>query len=137
MKVFFGMLVIASLLFCLDAERRPKGPKEKGSGTHETPITIAFLLDSNAFLNEDAARNSTVGNWLNSVLEKAQQELNKEFQMKIKFNITDINMTDITDTQKCPYFCARNVINAKHYMDYLKQSYESKVSPDMICVVGE
>ncbi|XP_040068790.2 uncharacterized protein LOC115320847 [Ixodes scapularis] len=137
MKVFFGMLVIASHLFCLDAERRRNCPKEKDSGRHETPITIAFLLDSNAFFNEDAARNSTVGNWLNSVLEKAQQELNEDFQMKIKFNITDINMTDITDTQKCDGFCASHVIDAKDYTDYLKQSYESKVTPDMICVVGE
>ncbi|XP_042149502.1 uncharacterized protein LOC115322951 [Ixodes scapularis] len=135
MSVLFGMLVLASLIFCLDAERMPNGPNKKGSSRRETKITIAYLLDGNSFSTEAAARNSTAGHWLNSVQEKAQQKINKELQVNIKFDITNINITDSDLTQKLIHWCSNKLINASAYLDYLKQSYQNKVSPDMICVL--
>ncbi|XP_040061800.1 uncharacterized protein LOC115331477 [Ixodes scapularis] len=135
MNVFLGMLVLAPLIFFLDAERMPNGPNGKSLGRRETRITIAYLLDGNSFSTEEAARNSTVGKWLSSVQEKAQHNLNKELQVNIKFDITDINRTDSDLTQKLIDLCSNKLINASAYLDYLKQSYQTRVSPDMICVL--
>uniref|UniRef100_A0A0K8RLD6 Putative ixodes 26 kDa salivary protein n=1 Tax=Ixodes ricinus TaxID=34613 RepID=A0A0K8RLD6_IXORI len=135
MKVFFGVLVLAPLIFCLDAERTSNGPKEKRSSRIETKITISYLLDGNEFTIEDAARNSAVGKWLNDVQERAQEKLKKDLKMEIKFEITDINITDEDLTHKIIYWSSDRLLHASTYLDHLKKSYQRRMSPDIICVL--
>uniref|UniRef100_A0A6B0V313 Putative lipocalin n=1 Tax=Ixodes ricinus TaxID=34613 RepID=A0A6B0V313_IXORI len=135
MKVFFGILVLAPLIFCLDAQRMPNGPKEKRSRKTETKITIAYLLDGNEFKKEDAARNSTVGKWLNKIQEKAQKKLKKDLNMEIKFKITDINITDDDLTHKITYWSSDRLLHASTYLNHLKKSYQNRVNSDIICVL--
>uniref|UniRef100_A0A0K8R9I1 Putative ixodes 26 kDa salivary protein n=1 Tax=Ixodes ricinus TaxID=34613 RepID=A0A0K8R9I1_IXORI len=109
MRVFLGALVSASLICCLVAGRRQAEKRGKG----KTIITIAYLLDGNEFKEEETARNSTVDNWLNSVQEKTDGDL----------------------THKIKYWSSDRLLHASTYLDHLKNSYQNRVNPDIICVL--
>uniref|UniRef100_A0A147BMJ4 Putative ixodes 26 kDa salivary proteinixodes 26 kDa salivary protein n=1 Tax=Ixodes ricinus TaxID=34613 RepID=A0A147BMJ4_IXORI len=113
----------------------PNGPKEKRSGRTETKITIAYLLDGNEFTKEDSSRNSAVGKWLNEVQERAQKKLKEDLSMEIKFEITDINITDDDLTHKIIYWSSDRLLHASTYLNHLKKSYQNRVKSDIICVL--
>uniref|UniRef100_A0A147BXK7 Putative 26 kDa salivary gland protein a n=1 Tax=Ixodes ricinus TaxID=34613 RepID=A0A147BXK7_IXORI len=140
MRLLIGVLALASLTFCLVAEQRQKPPKKRDLGAPKN-ISIAYLLDNNNFTTEDTKPNSEVQKWLKTVQKKAQQDFRKEFQVKIKFRITDINITDSDLAQKIRYWSSDYLIHAGTYLGYLKQYYfkrakqDNTENPDIICVL--
>uniref|UniRef100_A0A0K8RG71 Putative ixodes 26 kDa salivary protein n=1 Tax=Ixodes ricinus TaxID=34613 RepID=A0A0K8RG71_IXORI len=133
MKVFFGMLVLASLMFCLDAERKQNVPKEKGSAKRN--ITIAYLLDGNGFKNGEAEQTSEVGKWLALVQEEAQKKLKEVFNVEINFVITEINITDSHLKEKIKYWSSGGFIHAVTFLKHMKRYHQARENPDIICVI--
>ncbi|XP_040061795.1 uncharacterized protein LOC120836801 [Ixodes scapularis] len=131
MRLFFGALALASLMFCLAAERKSKLPKHRPTRI----ITSAYLLDGKGFDAENATLDSQVGKWLKGVQEKAQVDLNKEFKLDITFNITEINITDNDITNKIQYWSSDSLIHGPTFLDYLEEYYQNRDNPDIICVV--
>uniref|UniRef100_A0A6B0V3W7 Putative lipocalin n=1 Tax=Ixodes ricinus TaxID=34613 RepID=A0A6B0V3W7_IXORI len=132
MRIIVGALAFASFVLFFSAEAKLIEVL-KNQNSAKKAITIGFLFDG--FTQKNARFDSEVEEWLTTVKNQAEAELNKYLEMDITLEISDSKVPRYELLRRIRTWSTGGQMHADTVVDYMKRYFTKSYNPDILCLV--